>query len=108
VGPHTIRLRLAFDRPVLAIEVAIAGYEARYVGEDHHVRELEVSLSASVGGSFEGTFEAPIVATLNLQDDSGNSFTGWIDYLAFVELAPRPFDPRDGVGPISDNPIFEG
>ena len=76
VGPNTIRLRLTFDRPVLAIEVALAGYEARYSGEDHHVRALQVELSASVGGNFEGYWEAPIVATLNLQDDSGNSFSG--------------------------------
>lgn len=107
-GAHTIPLRLTFDRQVLSIEIALRGYEARYTDSDHHVRELQVELGASVGGFWENAWEAPIAATLNLKDDSGASFTGWIDYLVFVELAPRPVDPRDPVGPVIDDPVVEG
>ena len=102
---HTVTLRVGFDRPVLSVAIALVGYDARYSGNDHHVRQLTVDLRAEPGGRVDDGWEARIVGTLHLHDDSDASFSGWIDYLLFVELGQRPL-PGD-VGPI-DNPVFEG
>ena len=108
-GQHTVVLRLGFDRPVLAVAIALAGYEARYPGADHHVRQLTVDLRAEVGGRVDDGWEARLVGTLFLRDDSNASFTGWIDYLLFVELGVRPGPPGlpDVVGPLRDR-VLEG
>ncbi len=103
---HTVVLRVGFDRPVLSVAVALAGYEARYVSSDHHVRQLTVDLHAEPGGRVDDGWEARLVGTLYLHDDDGNTFTGWIDYLLFVELGPRPGLP-DIVGPLRDA-VLEG
>jgi hypothetical protein len=92
-GSHSVVLRLGFDRPVLAVEVALAGYEARYTGGDHHVRQLTVDLRAEIGGRVDDGWELRLVGTLFLKDDDNNSFTGWIDYLLFVELGKVPVFP---------------
>lgn len=104
-APHTVALRLLFDRPVLAVAIGLTGYSARYSGGDHHVRELRVDLRAEVGGRVDDGWEARIVGTLYLHDDSDSSFSGWIDYLLFVELGkfPRPGE----IGPIHDL-VLEG
>lgn len=103
---HTVVLRLGFDRPVLAVEIALAGYEARYTGGDHHVRQLTVDLQAEVGGRVDDGWEARIVGRLFLHDDDNNSFAGWIDYVVFVELGVRPGLP-EVFGPLH-NPVLEG
>lgn len=90
VGQQSIALRLGFDRPVLAVQIALVGYEARYTSSDHHVRQLTVDLFAEVGGRVDDGWEARLVGVLNLKDDSGAAFTGWIDYLLFVELGKAP------------------
>lgn len=106
-GPHTVAMRIGFDRPVLSVEVALAGYEARYTSSDHHVRQLRVELHAEVGGRVDDGWEASLVGTLHLHDDSDSTFTGWIDYLLFVELgAGRPPDLRAPFQPPLD-PIVE-
>lgn len=99
-GPHTVSLRIGFDRPVLSAEVALAGYEARYASSDHHVRQLRVELHAGVAGRVDDGWDASLVGTLYLHDDSNSTFSGWIDYLLFVELGERrlpdlraPFQP---------------
>lgn len=89
-GPHTVTMRIGFDRPVLAVEVALVGYEARYTSSDHHVRQLRVELHSAVGARVDDGWEANLIGTLYLHDDSGADFTGWIDYLLFVELGKRP------------------
>jgi len=103
-GQHTVALRLGFDRPVLAVEIAIAGYEARYTASDHHVRQLTVDLHAQPGGRVDDGWEARVVGTLYLKDDSNAQFTGWIDYLLFVELG---FVPPSVVGPVRGG-VLEG
>lgn len=105
-GSHTVVLRLGFDRPVLSVAIALAGYEARYVSSDHHVRQLTVDLHAEPGGRVDDGWEARLVGTLYLHDDDGNTFTGWIDYIVFVELGARP-RPLDVVGPLHDA-VLEG
>lgn len=105
-GTHTVVLRLGFDRPVLSVAIALAGYEARYVASDHHVRQMIVDLHAEVGGRVDDGWEARLVGTLLLHDDGNASFTGWIDYLLFVELGARPA-PWDVVGPLRDA-VLEG
>ena len=104
-APHTVALRVGFDRPVLSVAIAITGYDARYGGEDHHVGRLIVDLHAEVGGRVDDGWEARIVGTLYLHDDINSSFSGWIDYLLFVELGKLPL-PGD-IGPIHD-PVLEG
>jgi hypothetical protein len=107
VGARSVGLRILFDRPVLWVEVALVGYEARYVDEDHHVRKVQAELTAEIGGLEEGGWAARIVATLNLQDDSGAAHWGHVDYLLFVELGPPDRDPiRDH--PILEDPVVEG
>jgi hypothetical protein len=102
-GPHTIALRVGFSRPVLAVEVALAGYEARFTSSDNEVRRLQVMLHAEVGGRVDDGWEARLVATLQLQDDGNSTFQGWIDYLLFVELGKAPIGPDLGeIGPIRD------
>lgn len=85
-GPHTVGMNIGFDRPVLSVEVALVGYEARYTSSDHHVRQLTVELHAAVGGRVDDGWELRLVGTLFLKDDSNAQFSGWIDYLLFVEL----------------------
>ena len=106
---HIVALRVGFDRPVLSVAIAINGYDARYGGEDHHVGRLIVDLHAEVGGRVDDGWEARLVGTLFLRDDSNASFTGWIDYLLFVELGVRPGPPGlpDVVGPLRDR-LLEG
>ena len=103
---HTVVLRIGFDRPVLSVAVALSGYEARYVSSDHHVRQLTVDLRAGPGGRVDDGWEARLVGTLYLHDDDGNSFTGWIDYLLFVELGARP-GRLEVTGPLRDA-VLEG
>ena len=105
-APHTVALRLGFDRPVLSVAIALTGYEARYGASDHHVRQLTVDLQAAVGGRVDDGWEARVIGTLYLHDDSNASFSGWIDYLLFVELGARP-GPPDVVGPLRDA-VLEG
>ncbi len=95
VGSHTIAMNVLFDRPVLSVEVALAGYEAHYSGEDHHVRQVTADLSARVGARVDDGWEVRLVATLCLRDDSGSGFEGWIDYLLFLELRRPDFDPGE-------------
>ncbi len=105
-GSHTVVLRLGFDRPVLSVAIALAGYEARFGASDHHVRQLVVDLNAEVGGRVDDGWEARIVGTLYLHDDSHAAFSGWIDYALFVELGMRPGRP-EVVGPLRDV-VLEG
>jgi hypothetical protein len=102
---HTVVLRVGFDRPVLSVAIALNGYDARYSGNDHHVRQLTVDLRAEVGGRVDDGWEARIVGTLFLHDDISSTFSGWIDYLLFVELGKRPLPGE--IGPIHD-PVLEG
>lgn len=104
-APHSVALRVGFDRPVLAAAIALTGYDARYGGNDHHVRQLTVDLNVEPGGRVDDGWEARIIGTLYLHDDTNASFSGWIDYLLFVELGKRPL-PGD-LGPIHD-PVLEG
>lgn len=103
-GPHTVGMNIGFDRPVLSVEVALVGYEARYTSSDHHVRQLTVDLHAAVGGRVDDGWELRLVGTLFLKDDSNAQYGGWIDYLLFVELG---FVPPVVVGPVVE-PVLEG
>ena len=86
VGSHTIPLRVTFPRPVRSVEVALAGYEVRYVGGEHEVRRVAVQLDVQPGARVDDGWEARLVATLCLQDDDGSGFTGFVDWLLFAEL----------------------
>jgi hypothetical protein len=104
-APNIVALRVVLDRPVLSVAIALTGYDARYGGDDHHVRQLIVDLRVEPGGRVDDGWEVRIVGRLYLHDDDNSSFSGWIDYLLFVELGMRP-NPGD-VGPI-DDPVLEG
>ncbi len=107
VGSHTLPMNIVFDRRVLSVEVALAGYEAHYTGNDHHVRQVTADLHATVGARVDDGWEVRLVATLCLRDDSGAAFEGFIDYLLFVELARPDFRP-EGIHPPLGGGILEG
>jgi len=107
VGSSTLPLNVIFDRRVLTVAVALAGYEAHYTGNDHHVRQVTADLTASLGARVDDGWEVRLVATLCLRDDSGAAFEGWIDYLFFVELAKPDLRPGELHPPLGSG-VLEG
>ncbi|MEO8276325.1 MAG: hypothetical protein ABI639_08900 [Thermoanaerobaculia bacterium] len=87
VGERVISYGIGFTRKPIWAEVALAGWDAHYTGNDHHVRQLTVDLKVTqVGVRIDDGWEVYVVARLNLKDDSGAAFEGWIDYLLFLEF----------------------
>jgi hypothetical protein len=90
-GPRSAAIRWVFGERPLSANVALVGYEARYTSSDHHVRRLLVQLYAQVGARVDDGWEVLVTGWMELRDqNSDDPFTGWIDYLLFVELAAPP------------------
>ncbi len=96
-GQRSAAIRWVFGRQPLAAHVALVGYEARYTSSDHHVRRLTVQLYASLGARVDDGWEVLVNGWMDLSDkNSDDPFTGWIDYLLFVQLpslTPLPVAP---------------
>ena len=72
--------------------MALAGYSVSYLGGDHHVQTISVDVTCAIRDTELGRGVVVEVSAL-LRDDGGNSFTGWVDYVLFVDLADRPQPP---------------
>lgn len=107
-GARTASNTHHFDRQVERYWVALRGYKLGYGDNDHHVRTVSVDLSAGL----EETDSGPgvvVEATLLLEDKNGDdTFTGWAEYILFVELgrrlvggeAPEPEPAAEEAGPV--------
>ena len=97
-GPRAISDTHFFDRQVEDCWVALRGYWLRYVDGDHHVRTIGVELEAGL----HVVQPAPgivVEGTLLLDDHNGDDpFSGWVDYILFVELGRR-LQPDGGDAP---------
>jgi hypothetical protein len=71
----------------------MAGYNVRYDSSDHHVKTLHVELTCGMGVGEFGP-DIFVTARLHLRDNDNSPFSGWVDYVLFVDtVGPRPFDP---------------
>lgn len=80
--PRTV----AFNSDVINADVALKGFLIRYYGDDHHVRDIEVSIKDALfhDNPKSLTFEIEFL----LRDNSGNmddDFGGWVDVLVIAE-----------------------
>jgi len=79
------------DQVIRECWVGLAGYSVNYSSGDHEVQTIEVALSCSRQNTEFG-LGVGVAATLLLRDQNGDdSFSGWVDYVLFVELDTRPF-----------------
>jgi hypothetical protein len=85
---------------VLSAHVGLRGYSARYVEDDNDMGRLLVRLETGSVTASSGGLEVPVIATLHLRD-SGNdhAFSGFVDYVLFVETRLRPVPDGPSVGP---------
>jgi hypothetical protein len=89
-GERTQTMEFIFPEPVVEVHVALAGYEARYEGEDHHVRRVKIELYGEPGGHVDEGYEARVMAVFELEDDAQSTSSGSMDFVMFAQHAePR-------------------
>jgi hypothetical protein len=92
-GERTQTNAFIFPEPVVEVHVAMTGYEAAFVENDHHVRRLKVELYGKPGGHVDEGYEATVMAVFELDDDAGSTSSGSIDFVMFAEHAERRVPP---------------
>jgi hypothetical protein len=91
-GPQTMTETFHFDREIRNCWVALTGYKLGYLNGDHDLLTIGVDLSAAVRDTEFGR-GVVVEATLLLRDKNGDdTFSGWADYLLFVDLGRRLVD----------------
>jgi hypothetical protein len=93
-GPRAAMFSYAMDQLPRACWVGLAGYQARYDSSDHHIKTLQVELGCGSGiGEFGPTVW--VTAQLLLRDKNADDpFSGWVDYVLFVDTSTRPLVPK--------------
>jgi hypothetical protein len=85
---------------VLSAHVGLRGYSARYVEDDNDMGRLLVRLETGSVTPSSGGLVVPVIATLQLRDEGNDhAFSGFVDYVLFVETRVRPIPDRPSVGP---------
>lgn len=88
-GPRTTNDTFYFDRQIRDCWVVLTGYRLGYRDGDHHVKTISVDLSATVQDTEFGR-GVVVGATMLLRDRNGDDvFSGWADYVLFVDLGER-------------------
>jgi hypothetical protein len=86
-GERVLKSAFVFAQPVVNAWVALQGYDAEYVGGDHHLQTLTVELAVAPPKRIDEGYEVDVVATFDLRDDNGDdNFAGSIDFVLFVEF----------------------
>ena len=89
-GERTQRMTFVFPRKIIETHVALAGYQAQYRDDDHHVKRITAKVSAQLGGRIDEGFEVVVIATLNLRDQNADDpFFGSISFVLFAQPEPR-------------------
>lgn len=92
-----VRRTFKFPRRVIEAHVALAGYQAQYSSDDHHVKRIAVRLSSPILDHADGTSDVFVDATLGLRDrNDDDPFFGSISFVLFVETEPRILPPIVG------------
>ena len=88
-GPQTMTDTFYFDREIRSCWVVLTGYKLGYEDSDHHLQTISVDLSAEARDTEFGR-GVVVEATLLLRDKNGDdTFSGWAEYLLFVDLGLR-------------------
>ncbi len=86
------------DQVIRECWVGLSGYRVAYGSGDHEVQSIEVALSCSQQKTEFG-LGVQVLAKLLLRDQNGDdSFSGWVDFVLFVELAPSLSIDPGGLG----------
>jgi hypothetical protein len=86
VGERVDRQSFVFARRVLKAYVALSGYSAEYVGDDHHLQRLTVMLNVGPVARIDEGWEVPVISQFDLRDENGDDrFSGSIDFILFAE-----------------------
>lgn len=105
-GPRTATETFSFDHQIRGCWIVLTGYRLWYRDGDHHVKTISVEMSASVRDTDSGR-AVVVEATLLLRDKNGDDvFSGWADYVLFVDLGER-VAVADGGGPVWE-PVISG
>jgi hypothetical protein len=116
-GPQSQSENVQFNQSVDTAEVALTGFTAKFSGEDHHLLQLQVELSAQrpAPRRLEAT------GTYGLRDSSGNwddSYEGHLGYTAvgvpsnksptlLLQSGRFDFGPQSGSGPRSQSDTID-
>jgi hypothetical protein len=91
-GVQTVRMVFIVNRFPRACWVALAGYQAKYDSSDHHIKTLQVELSADMLTTDDGP-TIYVTARLHLRDKNADDrFSGWIDFVLFADTGRPVFD----------------
>jgi hypothetical protein len=85
VGERNVTMPVLFNKPIAECHVALAGYEAQYTNDDHHIKRITVMLSCSIGAHVDDGFEVNVHARFNLRDENADDrFSGKINFVLFA------------------------
>lgn len=105
-GPRTATETYFFDHQIRACWVTLAGFGLGYGDDDHHVKTMSVDLTATIEDTEFGR-GVVVGAALVLRDKNGDdAFSGWVDYVLFVDLGQR-LGVVDGGGAVHE-PVISG